>query len=307
MKKTVDIVIPTFKPDEKFHNLMQMLFKQTYQIGRILVMNTDASLFPKEGYDKLPNVEIRHLPREEFDHGGTRDRAACLLDGDIILFMTQDAVPADVRLVERLAACFEDPGIGAAYARQLPCEDCSIVEKYTRSFNYPGQSRIKSKEDLQEMGIKTFFCSNVCAAYSRSWYEKLGGFEKHTIFNEDMIFAGRLIQAGAKIAYAADAKVVHSHNYGCLEQFHRNFDMGVSQADHPEVFGMARSESEGIKLVKQTASYLCKIHKPWLIFDLVLKSGFKFLGYRMGKAYKKLPKWLVLKCTMNRHYFCGHQ
>lgn len=62
MKKTVDIVIPTFKPDEKFHNLMQMLFKQTYQIGRILVMNTDASLFPKEGYDKLPNVEIGTFP-----------------------------------------------------------------------------------------------------------------------------------------------------------------------------------------------------------------------------------------------------
>lgn len=303
MKKTVDIVIPTFKPEEKFHKMIQMLLKQTYPIGCILIMNTDASLFPKAGYDELPCVEIRHLPAEEFDHGGTRDRAACLLGGDIILFMTQDAVPQDEHLVENLAACFEDPNVGAAYARQLPCEDCGIVEKYTRSFNYPEQSRIKSKEDLVEMGIKTFFCSNVCAAYSRSWYEKLGGFEKHTIFNEDMIFAGRLIQAGAKIAYAADAKVVHSHNYSCIEQFHRNFDMAVSQADHPEVFSLARSESEGIKLVKQTASYLFKIHKPWLIFDLVFKSGFKFLGYRLGKAYKKLPRWLVLKCTMNRSYW----
>ena len=32
-----------------------------------------------------------------------------------------------------------------------------------------------------------------------------------------------------KYAYAADAKVVHSHNYGCLAQLHRNFDLGVSQ------------------------------------------------------------------------------
>ena len=32
----------------------------------------------------------------------------------------------------------------------------------------------------------------------------------HTIFNEDMIYAAGVIQAGYAIAYAADAKVIHS-------------------------------------------------------------------------------------------------
>ena len=103
------------------------------------------------------------------------------------------------------------------------------------------------------MGIKTYFCSNVCAMYRRDVFRELGGFEKHTIFNEDMIFAARAVKAGWRIAYAADARVYHSHDYTAKEQFHRNFDNGVSQAQHPEIFAGVSSESEGVKLVKKTA------------------------------------------------------
>ncbi len=130
-------------------------------------------------------------------------------------------------LIENLVkALTEDEKTGAAYARQLPNENCSFVEKYTRSFNYPDRSAVKTKDDLPVYGIKTFFCSNVCAAYKKEIYQKLGGFVRKAIFNEDMIYAGRLIQEGYGVAYAADAKVIHSHNYSCMQQFHRNFDLG---------------------------------------------------------------------------------
>lgn len=73
-----------------------------------------------------------------------------------------------------------------AYARQLPKSDCHIVEQYTRQFNYPEQSCVKTKADIPTLGIKTFFCSDVCAAYRRDLFEELGGFESPVIFNEDM-------------------------------------------------------------------------------------------------------------------------
>ena len=134
-------------------------------------------------------------------------------------------------------------------------------------------------------------------------YEKLGGFVTKTIFNEDMILAAQMIQAGYGVAYAARAEVIHSHNYSYFQQFQRNFDLAVSQADHPEIFAKISSESEGMRLVKQTASYLLKQKKPWLIPDLVLISGFKFLGYKAGQNYQKLPKGLVKKFTMNPSYW----
>lgn len=300
---TVDLVIPVYRPDEKFDRLMQMLQKQSYPIKKILIMNTEKKYFPDRGYEKLPNVEVRHLSKEEFDHGGTRDSAASCLDGDLILFVTQDAVPENEYLVENLVLAFQDAQVWAAYARQLPEPGCQLLERYTRSFNYPEKSSVKSMADLPVYGIKTFFCSNVCAMYRRSTYEKLGGFEKRTIFNEDMIFAGKIIQNGGSIAYVAEAEVVHSHNYGNAEQLKRNFDLAVSQADHPEIFTMAKSESEGIRMVKQSAKYLVRIRKPWMIGSLLVKSGCKFLGYKLGKNYRRLPKWMVLKLTMNRSYW----
>ena len=217
--------------------------------------------------------------------------------------VAQLAVPVGEDLIETLYRCFEDEKVGAAYARQLPAPDCHLIERYTRSFNYPPESCVKSAEDLPKMGIKTYFCSDVCAMYRRPIYESLGGFEEKMIFNEDMVMAAKIIQSGYKVAYAAEAKVIHSHNYSCMQQFKRNFDLAVSQTDFPQIFEEVKSENEGIRLVKETARYLIRIRKPWLIFSLVTKSGFKFLGYRLGKQYKKLPGQVIRRCTMNRRYW----
>ena len=299
----VDVIIPTHKPEEKFYNLIQMLKKQTYPVSRILIINTEKKRFPSYRYEGDQEIEIYHIRKEDFDHGGTRDKAASMCDGDILLFMTQDAVPSDIYLVEELLKPFKREDVAAAYARQLPAQDCSLMERYTRAFNYGPMSRRKKKSDLSKLGIKTYFCSNVCAAYRRDVYKKMGGFEKKTIFNEDMIFAGKLIQAGYSVAYVAEAKVIHSHNYTNRELFQRNFDLAVSQVDHPEIFGRVKSEKEGIRLVRQTVGYFWHMHKPWLIPDLMIKSAYKYMGYRKGRKYKKLSKKKILKYTMNPSYW----
>lgn len=267
-------------------------------------MNTEESMWNKE-WEKLSDaMEVHHLTKEEFDHGGTRARAAELSDADVMVFMTQDAMPADRELLaELLKALDQEENIAAAYARQLPNAECSFVERYTRAFNYPDTSLVKTKADLDKYGIKTFFCSNVCAAYKKDIYEKQGGFVRRTIFNEDMIYAGGLIQAGYGIVYAAEARVIHSHNYNCMQQFHRNFDLGVSQAEHPEIFEGVPSEGEGMRLVKKTLAYLIHSGRIWLIPGFVLQCAGKYAGYLAGKKFCKLPKKFILWCTMSPNYW----
>lgn len=308
-RKKVDVVIPTYKPGKKFSRLLKMLQRQTWPVGKIIVMNTEKSFWNEHGFEGIKNLEVHHLTKEEFDHGETRNRGMRFSRADIVVFMTDDAVPADEHLIEALVKAFKQRGpegeaVIMAYARQLPDKDCPLAERYTRSFNYPEESCVKTRADLEQMGIKTFFASNVCCAYDREKFWFQGGFIRRTIFNEDMIFAGKaLLQDDYAVAYAAGARVIHSHNYNCRQQFKRNFDLAVSQADHPELFGCVRSESEGIRLVKSTARFLIRRGKPWLVPGLVVKSGFKFLGYRAGKCYRLLPKWLILKLTMNREYW----
>ena len=304
----VDIIIPVYKPDNSFFELIEKLEHQTLPVHKIILMNTEEKyleqlMYGKRFKENYQNIEVYHLSKKEFDHGRTRNKGVKKSEADIFIMMTQDAIPVDGELVEQLVKAMESPMVAAAYARQLPKEDCGIIEAYTRSFNYPEKSMLKSEEDIQRLGIKTYFCSNVCCAYRREIFDKLGGFVNHAIFNEDMVYAAGAIKQGYQIAYVAEAKVLHSHNYSCSQQFHRNFDLGVSQAKHPEVFADVPSEGEGIRSIKSTISYLKAQKKAKWIPKLIIQSGCKYAGYLLGKHYKYLPKKLVLSCTMNKEYW----
>lgn len=303
IRPTVDVVIPTYRPGKVFEELLRRLDTQSYPVQKILVMNTEREHWNTEWERQYPILQVIHLRKEEFDHGGTRARAAKLCDSDYLVCMTQDAMPANARLIENLLQPLLNKEAQASYARQLPAKDCKIIERYTRKFNYPEESRIKSGRDLPQLGIKTYFCSNVCAAYDKMTYEALGGFTEHAIFNEDMYYAAELINSGYRIAYQAEAKVIHSHNYNCAQQFRRNFDMGVSQACKPEIFQNVPAEGEGIALVKKTARYLLREKKAWLLPELFSQSAFKYAGYFLGKRYRRLPRAVIHFCTSNADYW----
>lgn len=305
---TIDVIIPVYKPGKKFSRLLAMLERQTYPVRKIIVINTEECYWDKTEYETVSNLEVHHISKQEFDHGGTRKQGVAYSKSDLFLCMTDDAVPRDTRLIERLVEGFslrgpEGEEIAMVYARQLPDKECQLIERYTRAFNYPEESRVKTKADLPSLGIKTYFASNVCCAYNRKIYEKQGGFIRRAIFNEDMIFAGGAVQAGYGIVYQAEAAVIHSHNYSGLQQFQRNFDLAVSQADHPEVFKGIHSEAEGIRMVTDTALYLLKKGRWYLLPMLLYKSGCKYLGFKAGQNYRKMPLWMVKRCSASKAYW----
>ena len=321
----IDVIIPVYKPGAELFSLLDKLENQTVPVQKIIIMHTESG-FREEGTPeagrreasgcrdwaeltkgvnfpaKYPNAEVHHILKQEFDHGGTRHQGVQYSDADIFLLMTQDAMPVDTHLVEALTAHLTG-NVASAYARQLPGEGSSEFERASRTFNYPETSGRKSLADLETLGIKAFFCSNVCAAYRRDVYEELGGFIRHTIFNEDMIYAAAVIRAGYSISYEAQAQVIHAHNYTNIQQLRRNFDLGVSQADHPEVFGAVASEREGKKLVTGTWRYLKERKRLYQFPGFCVQCAFKYAGYLLGRHYKKLPRSLVMKITANREYW----
>ena len=164
--ETVDVIIPVYKPDSGFLTMIEKLQAQTVPVNRIILMNTEQKYLDRLLYGTTlerenHNITVKHLSKREFDHGRTRNQGVKLSDAEVFVMMTQDAMPADGYVVERLLESLRGDRIAAAYARQLPCQDSSEAERYTRQFNYPEQPRVKTKADLPELGIKTFFCSNV--------------------------------------------------------------------------------------------------------------------------------------------------
>ncbi len=314
----LDVIIPVYKPDKKFDKLFAALLSQSVRPDNVILLNTETAdntcvqlarrleriTRKQRAYIRGKiNVNIVSVLKEDFDHGGTRRMGVSRSDADYFVMMTQDAVPADDYLLERLLRAVKDEGCAIAYARQCAPLTASMVEQYTRLFNYPTQSCKKTKEDLPALGIKTWFCSDVCAAYKRAAYDQAGGFAKHAIFNEDMLIASKLIEMGYSISYVAEARVIHSHNYTLSEQFKRNFDLGVSHAQNREVFSSVPAMGEGIRLVKGTFQYLLGQKMYLDLLDLAFQSGAKFFGFWLGKHYAFLPKELLRICTTNIGYF----
>ncbi len=310
------MIIPVYKPDGKLIKIIEKLRKQTVKPAGINLVwsKTDheedavMSRIKRECGD----IRILEIPVREFDHGGTRRRAVRNTPCDIFVMMTQDAVPKNDMLIENLTAPLisqmteRTPNgtvIACVYGRQLPGRDSSPYEKLSRLHNYSELSRTKTGEDIKKLGIKAFFCSDVCCAYRRDIYEECGGFVRSTVFNEDMIMARRFLDKGYAVRYEATAAVIHSHDYSAMEQLRRNFDLGASQAMFPDVFGGISSESEGIKFAVSSIKLLIKKGRPLLVPGFCIQCFFKLVGYRLGKKYASLPNAVIMKLASNKNYW----
>ncbi len=301
--KTIEIIIPVYRPGRMLAELLGRLDRQKIPAERIHLMHTLSDEPLPELPDISTPVSVHPLTREQFDHGGTRDSGVSYCCSDIVMFMTQDALPLDRNLTSVLLEAFEDEKCGAAYARQIPRKEHGLIEMYTRTFNYPERDRRQNLDTLGEYGIKTYFCSDACAAYRRDLYYELGGFEQPCIFNEDMLLSYRMVSAGYSIVYCSQAHVLHSHRYSGLQQFRRNFDLGVSQAQHREIFEQVSSVSEGKRLVLGTAKFLVRRGRILSVIYLIYLSGMKWLGYKAGRSYRRLPAGLIRRFTMNQSYW----
>lgn len=301
--KSISIIIPTRNAEIYIKELIGKLNTQTIKPLEIIIIDTASKDNTKsicESYDLVKFIQIND---GEFDHGGTRNIAAIQSSGDILVFMTQDALPENERFIEELIKPLGENNVVASYGRQIAREDAGPLEVFVREFNYPDKDIIKTKADIEKLGVKTFFLSNVCSAFIADEFWKVNGFPEKTIMNEDMIISSKLIFSDKKVFYASKARVIHSHQYTYIQQFKRNFDVGVVFVDSSEYFNGVKSEHEGIKYIKQSAKHLIEMGKPYLIPHLIIDSGFRFIGYKAGQNYKKIPMNLVKKMSMHSFYF----
>lgn len=294
--ETISVLIPTFNAEKHINELLEALLDQVLDMDqRLEIIIVDSSSTDKTVSiikNDYPGVKVEVIPNDKFNHGGTRNYLSNLATGEYLLFMTQDAIPYDSNLINKLRSSFNDNEVLISFARQIPKIDANPLEVFARNFNYPPKTQVKSKSVLKELGVKTFFNSNVCSMYHRKAFEYFGGFPENIILNEDMIFASKVILGGYKVVYNADAKVYHSHNYTLKQQFKRYFDIGIAFSDTKYLFKYVSNEKEGFKMVVAQCKYLISKKQFHLIPLSLIENFVKFVGYNLGKRHKILPKKL---------------
>ena len=299
----VGLIVPTLNAGSLWLSWLEAYKQQTRKPDCLLVIDSSSS-DDTAALARGLGFEVHVIPKTEFNHGGTRQFGVNVLSAvDIIVFLTQDALLAGPDAIKNLLVAFADPQVGAAYGRQLPHRNAGPIAAHARLFNYPAQSQLRSLDDRARFGIKTVFISNSFSAYRRDALMQVGGFPVDTIMNEDTYVAGKMLVSGWKIAYCADAQVFHSHDYSFLDEFKRYFDIGVFHTHTAwlqQTFGGA--SGEGLRFVISELRYLIK-HAPWLIPSAVLRTGLKWLGFKLGALHQGLPRAMRSCLSLHKTYW----
>jgi rhamnosyltransferase len=282
-----DILIPTYEASQCIRNVLEAIARQTVRPDNVVIVDSSSTDTTVE-ITKSKNCKIIRIPRKEFDHGSTRNLGVAQTKSDYIVFLTQDAIPADEHTIEELIKPLQDPTIAVCYGRQLPRPSAGPLERFAREFNYPDKSQFKAKDDIKKLGLKTFFCSNSCAAYRRSIFEELGGFKEKAITNEDMHFAARAILADYSVYYSAEAKVYHSHAYSMGQTFKRYFNTGRFFADNRWILKNAGLKNYGGGMLMAGMITFLKNRMPHYAFALLVEFIVKACACTTGRWYQQL-------------------
>ena len=271
----IKVIIPILNPPETFFtDLIPSLLKQMLQTEILLINSGDAI--------PVGNYEVITIDKKNFNHANTRNLALAYAS-DYYLFMTQDAMPFDEFLLENLVRCFNHEDVVVSYARQIAYSDADPIEIFARSTNYPKESKIQSYEDLPHMGIKTFFSSDSCAMYQGEYFKFLGGFKRDNNTSEDMEFAARAILNNKKVAYCAEARVYHSHNFTLLQTWKRYRAISKFFAKNrwilKTVSQFKSTESTGIKQAILELRYLMRTAPHYIPRSIAL-SITKYIAFK---------------------------
>lgn len=285
----VSVVIPALNAADRLPRLLELLQGQSLRPAQILVVDSSSTDGTAQVASSFDGVQVNVIDRATFNHGTTRHEALLATTGEYVCFLTDDAVPANADLLKNLLRPFCDPQVAMASGRQLPKPQARRFEQLVRGFNYPDVSHVRSRQDLPTHGIKTFYLSDVCALYRRSAYLAVGGF-RHVNTNEDMLIAAAFVHAGYKVAYAADAQVLHSHDLSPREQYVRNKAVGEFLETHSDELRCPDATGEGVRLVKAVSAQLLREGRFGELAAFGLDCAARLLGNRAGRRLARTAR-----------------
>ena len=226
----VSVLMPTYQGMEFLERVLDALAGQVTPFAwEMIAIDSNSSdgtweLLGARAGDFPVRLERERIHGVEFDHGDTRNLLAARSRGRILVFLTQDAIPASEDWLATLVANFDDPDVGAVTCRNVPRPDAEVLTKIFSATD-PGyvegrrEVRLPDAEAYAAMGPHEkrllYNFNDVAAAYRRDLWER-HPFPR-TNFGEDILMARAFLEAGFTVVYDDEATVEHSHDYDAEE------------------------------------------------------------------------------------------
>lgn len=280
----IDIICPLFNGTVYLDDLHDSLLRQEKaDLHEIHYVVTETGDGIQEKLKTKEKCVFRTISRKGFSHSLTREQEAFACTADIIVFITQDIRIKNSDWLHELVKPIEEGKCSASFSRQV-CTNYSI-ERYTREFNYPDHSMIKSRNDLERMGTYTYFFSDASSAVDRRLFVKLNGYDqKNFPTNEDTYFAYKLITEGYMIGYCADSVVEHSHSFTLKQLYDRYYLTGVFFAMEPYL-QKAKTTRAGASLAKYILKKALEERNLQAILNYLPNMAARYLGMKAGQRH----------------------
>lgn len=279
----ISIICPIYNGQKYIENLNSSILKQKLNTDFILeiLYVVTKSIDESENILKKLNCNYTLIEPKDFSHSKTREMMAEKATGDIIVFISQDIKIKNNIWLKNLITPIIKGECEASFSRQI-CEN-NTIEKYTREKNYPKESRIVSKKDIDKYGLLTFFYSDASSAVSTKIYRELNAYDgKDILINEDMYFAHKLINAGYRIKYCADSEVYHSHEFTFKQLYNRYYDTGIFFKQNPYLKKYKGNES-GLALAKYVLKRSLEDKNIKVLLNLLPNFGVRFIAKYLGE------------------------
>lgn len=240
IKPKATIFIPTYNGDKYLNEIFKMIYKQDvdfeYDVLIIDSGSTDRTLSIIEKYQaKYNNLILKQIDNSEYGHGKTRNVAAQIAKGEIMVYLSHDAVPANRDWLYEMVHPFElDGRIQGVVGRQTPHQKCVPLLKYEirtvfRNMGNEAGTTLYYKDRFMKdpvyHDIVTFYSDVNSAARRRFLLDTIQ--YRDVPYSEDQLYGRDIIEAGYFKAYAARGVVVHSNDLTLREYKHRVFDETV--------------------------------------------------------------------------------
>ena len=301
---SISVILLAFNGEQQLPRTLPKLLGQQYG-GNVEIVAVDSS----PGGETARILEeygltVHSIAPDAFHHARTRNFAAAKATGDVLVFLSQDAEPANAHWLAHLLAPFDDPGVGAVYGRQIPPEGIGPLRRRAMESLYPETREIRRWPEGEKIGLGTLRFSNANSAVRRSLWEA-APFPPNTLVAEDHWMCYAVLKAGWAVAYAPEAAVHHGHERSLWGEFRWALDNGASLKrmgvyDDPDVGGEFRY---GLVRAAADARWFLRKGRPGLALGATAVSVAKWLGVQIGKRERLLPRRVLESLSPNAKRF----
>jgi len=298
---SVSIIILTKNAGKRLKAVLDGVFSNIKAFDAEVLIVDSGSTDETKGIISGYPARFIEIGPDSFGHGKTRNLGAREARGEVLVYLTQDAIPCNKEWLSTLVANLNAPGVAGAFGRQLPEEGSSPIERFYLSYLYPGRRIVRDSLDPGNCLLKDMFFSNVNSAILKCEWEKRK-FNEQLIMSEDQEWSRAVLLAGRKIVYDPQAAVFHSHKYTLKQLITRNFDSGVSlrKLVSASLGSSLRYEmnylAEGMRFFAKNNSYASMILFPF--YELV-----RLLSFALGFHSSFLPLFIKKLLSQHKYYW----